>query len=698
MIRLVERLLEQSRSTSARLVLLVLCAVLPTLASIGIDATLARRDTLKVAEQRVLELARTAAEQQNDMVQEATNLLRVLARIRSVNAATPGACHSLLMNVADDHPRITNITVTDASGRARCDSRDEEPDYNLADRRYFQELMGPDRLDFTLSELLIGKRIGKPTIIAAVPLMDRGVDGRPKGVLVASLNMQWAANSAQHLPSTDSQSVVIFDARDGTVLASSSDPKAVGHKFPDHALMRAFHDHPGGGVMDTFDFKGVRNVFGFTVLPGTQGHMVVAAGLTEDAVYGDANRHFIFTVALALSVTFLAMLLCLFGARAWLLQPGAAIIATVQAFGMGDMRKRIAPEGIVVTELKHIALTFNAMADAIEEEDRELAAAYAAIAISEAMHRTLAENVTDMITSMDADFVRIYASPSCRTLLGYSPSEMLNLKPGGFFHPDDVPMMTAALWNPLREGALNARSSFRGIRKDGSQIWLETSGQPMRDSPGYVFITRDISERKRFETSLEAANQQLEKFAREDALTGLANRRRFDEAFDIEWRRAAREFQPLGLLLVDLDRFKAYNDRFGHPAGDACLHAVATAVRSVLRRPADLAARYGGEEIAVILPATDSAGAFRIAERLTLAVRNLCIPHPGNAGDIVTISVGVASSLPSLNTINAQDLLERADLALYEAKHEGRDRAILAADTFGFIAPEAKAPVLVPHL
>lgn len=172
---------------------------------------------------------------------------------------------------------------------------------------------------------------------------------------------------------------------------------------------------------------------------------------------------------------------------------------------------------------------------------------------------------------------------------------------------------------------------------------------------------------------LGEANLQLSRLAAIDGLTQLANRRRFDEYFNKEWRRLAREQAPLSLILCDIDCFKLYNDTYGHPAGDICLQQVAGAIRGAVRRPADLVARYGGEEFAVILPNTTTAGALRVAQTIRDRLRQLKIPHVGSlVSQYVTLSMGIASIIPTPNTFPSE-LISAADEALYQAKAAGRD-------------------------
>lgn len=176
------------------------------------------------------------------------------------------------------------------------------------------------------------------------------------------------------------------------------------------------------------------------------------------------------------------------------------------------------------------------------------------------------------------------------------------------------------------------------------------------------------------------ANEILKQASTMDALTSLANRYNFDEFLDREWRRAQRESKPLSLIMLDIDHFKAYNDTYGHQAGDDCLKKVSAVIARSARRPADLAARYGGEEFVLVLPETDLAGAVDLAEKLRREIEALDEPHAQSpTAARVTISVGVASVVPGRDDASSA-LLRSVDQALYAAKNSGRNRVHRATE------------------
>lgn len=185
---------------------------------------------------------------------------------------------------------------------------------------------------------------------------------------------------------------------------------------------------------------------------------------------------------------------------------------------------------------------------------------------------------------------------------------------------------------------------------------------------------RELEQRVAARTEeLQVLNSRLETLSLTDALTGIANRRHFDEVLDKEWKRAQRVVEPLALAVLDVDWFKTYNDHYGHPAGDSCLQQIAQTLAATISRSTDLVARYGGEEFVFLAPSTGPDGAHSMAEKLVRAVEALALPHERSPLGHVSISVGIASMQNDGNS-PAQTLVQRADAALYRAKAQGRNR------------------------
>ena len=278
-------------------------------------------------------------------------------------------------------------------------------------------------------------------------------------------------------------------------------------------------------------------------------------------------------------------------------------------------------------------------------------------------------------------------------------------------HPDDRPHVLSSLEASLGDDT-PLRMQYR-IADARNERWVDMWGE--RTTPGtqarMTGTVQDITERQRAETKLDQYRIALEALVRQDPLTSVANRRALTEAVAVEWQRAARSGSSLSLLMIDVDHFKAFNDRYGHLAGDECLRKVATAMARSASRASDLVARYGGEEFAVLLPDTDARDAMVIAEQLRLAVRKLSIVHAASGvAAVVTVSVGVATVTPQplLFTSqgvepsrasakasaerDSQQLFRQADDALYAAKAAGRDTVMACATAVSEQAPPDLKP------
>jgi diguanylate cyclase (GGDEF)-like protein/PAS domain S-box-containing protein len=309
------------------------------------------------------------------------------------------------------------------------------------------------------------------------------------------------------------------------------------------------------------------------------------------------------------------------------------------------------------------------------------------------LHDLVTQNSRDVIILADFEGNRSYVSASAATWGGWRQEELLAIKTLSLVHPEDHGKVETMI-RRLRAGADGGLVECRLRNKAGEFIWVEANLRPVRDpvsgAPiGILNMARDITRRKKVELELKKANAALEAMSLTDALTHVANRRKYDQCLSNEWRRCMRDKLPLSLLLLDVDWFKSYNDTYGHPRGDSCLKQIAEAAQDVVSRPCDLVARIGGEEFAVILPNTSAAGAVEVAELICSAVRHRKLPHNTNPLGWVTISVGCSTIVPSLG-LSPSTLMHGADKALYAAKHGGRNR-VCSADTEAQQAVSLKA-------
>jgi two-component system cell cycle response regulator len=277
-------------------------------------------------------------------------------------------------------------------------------------------------------------------------------------------------------------------------------------------------------------------------------------------------------------------------------------------------------------------------------------------------------------TGRVADFRCLVVNPVAARLVGRRREELTGKLLLRSLIEQIDPTLFAELVEVVETGQLLERELYHCY--EGHETWFQIVSVKLGDGMAVTF--RDITRQKQSELALQLANQELQRLAHLDGLTQLANRRRFDEYLEQEWRRLRRDRQYLSLIVCDVDYFKAYNDRYGHQAGDDCLKRVAEALVNMVQRPADLVARYGGEELAVILPNTNETGASHVASQIASAIASLHIPHAASTISAhLTVSMGVASVIPDESRSPA-DLFAAADQALYAAKQQGRNRYCMA--------------------
>lgn len=300
-----------------------------------------------------------------------------------------------------------------------------------------------------------------------------------------------------------------------------------------------------------------------------------------------------------------------------------------------------------------------------------------------AVYKTLLESTKAIPWKIDwATMTFAYIGPQIEALLGWPQGSWLSANDWAErMHPEDREWVVNFCVAQSQSG-LDHEADYRALTRDGRYVWIRDVVHVLRNAAGeveaLVGFMFDISERKQTEQQLLQLQKQLEELSYQDGLTGVANRRMFDNRLQMEWSNAQRNSLPLSLILLDIDYFKQYNDHYGHVRGDDCLKSVGQALSGAAVRPRDLLARYGGEEFVLLLPETDAQAAAQVAERCRQLIRGQNIQHAhSQVAPLLTISLGVGTLIPG-PLDQPQAFLERVDRLLYKAKHQGRNQAVLA--------------------
>ncbi len=311
---------------------------------------------------------------------------------------------------------------------------------------------------------------------------------------------------------------------------------------------------------------------------------------------------------------------------------------------------------------------------------------------SEEKYRSILNASPDDITITDLEGNIIMVSPAANAMFGYESdfTDFIGMKLLDFIIPEDVERAKSNILK-MHKKSTPSPNEYRGLRLDGGVFDVEVNSGFVYNNKGIpikmVFIVRDISERKQAEIQIQKLLQQLELEKRTaqhnsvtDSLTGLANRRHFDEALEMEFFRLRGLDSLLSLIMVDIDYFKGFNDSYGHLAGDQCLQQIATKLKSIPELSPDIVARYGGEEFIVILPHRNEKEARVLGERIRSSIEELCIPHiNSDISNCVTVSVGIITINPN-ELEEPMQAFELVDEALYSAKERGRNCCVFTTN------------------
>ncbi len=566
-------------------------------------------------------LARSLAQHAHDLVQTADAALftmRERVEAEGVPASGVGSLHAAMVAAAANLPVVHGLFVLNSAGERVVSSAPAGlPGVSDADRAYFQYHRTHADRGLHLAGP-VRSRVDGSWIMVASRRLDTA-DGRFAGIVMVTIADAFLQDYYRSFDVGWNGSITLLSTEGIVVARQSAGPAMVGADVSgSEAFRRVMAAGPRGSFRYVASLDGVARLGSYQRVEGCPLIVVVSHGFDELLAgwRADALRH---------------LLVC------------AAVTAGLASLG-GHLARQVR----------------------VRQQ-------------AEQRYRLLADNSSDAIVCAGVDGRRIYTSPAFFKMTGWSAEEVADLAWSRLIHPEDR-QRASTIRAELLAGAGQVSARFRYVCKDGSALWVEARVQRMQgedaEAASFIANVRDISKRVAAETEVAALNRELVTQANTDALTGLANRRRFDDLLDQEWRRAARDANALSVVMIDVDRFKAYNDMLGHQQGDRCLQAVAGVVARFARRPGDLVARYGGEEIVVLLPGTLAAGAEEIAWAIRAAIQAAGLEHAGNPPfGVVTASLGVASRLPRLagDEDGPGCLVAAADAALYEAKHGGRN-------------------------
>ncbi|WP_337271282.1 diguanylate cyclase [Oryzifoliimicrobium ureilyticus] len=534
---------------------------------------------------------------------------------------TPDLQQILLFDQVLKEPYFTSVLVLDAQGNVVRDAGAMPPRQdNFSDRSYFQAHLKGEASGLYISTPFQRRLTGDDDVVGLSRRID-GPDGHFAGVVVATLKLSYFQDLFKRMNLKDGDAINLFSQSGVLVMRSPYIANQIGRDFSASENIKRFQSARFGSFSGVAAIDGVMRLYNFMHVGSRP--LILNVALSHDQILSTWRKQ-------AISIGVALALLC----------------------------------GLTIALTAAVRRAYNDRVLA-EETTRK----------SEARYRLLADNATDVIVSLDRDLIRRYVSPASHEMFGMDPGELVGKTARSIIHCEDWPLVQK-IAQEARMSSSPVEAIYRLKHRDGHYVWVEGRYRYVAENDSLILVLRDISARKVAEAKLEKANAELARRANTDGLTGLVNRRQFDELLAAEYERANTAGTSLALLLIDVDRFKLFNDTYGHQEGDDCLRLVAQTVQSKARS-GDICARYGGEELAVIMRGAGEEEALGVGERIRAAVENLQISHSASNYGHVTISAG-CSSAGAEGVHDVKTLIAEADRLLYEAKRTGRNKVIAA--------------------
>ena len=661
--------------------------VVMTLVPLLVSAAFTEWEASKLLRQFVFDrnknLALNIAHDADQLFAEKIRMMKVVVADASFRSMQSSHQTVILEEMVRTYSGIHIAVVIDPSGKqtARSDGLPVVDSIDYTDREYFAQVM--QKKSTVVSEVLVSKSAGWPGVVIAEPILDENLTAQ--GILVVNIGLSSIIQMIEKAL-VDEQSYAYVVNSEGKVIIHT-DPL---HAKPEESLCLNPISKALAGETGWLEYEcsGPKILAGYSYIPHAGWGLVVESSLTAAmAEVNDVHKanSFIIVVSVLLTVLISLSIAQAIAARIGEISKAALRVAT------GDFQTRLPVDRI--DEIGSLAQNFNQMTEQLELRTAELCA-------SETKFRSLVDNINIGVyqASGDDDGRFIQVNPAMVQIFGYPDLVLLLKVPiSQLYH--DLADRQFFLQQLKQKGFVKNQECLMR-RFGGETFWCSRSAVARMDKMGNMQwiegVIEDITERKQAENLLRQAkeelelqvaartseltklNEELHQLSLSDGLTGIGNRRSLDETIEREWKRAVRERSKLAILMIDIDYFKLFNDTYGHLAGDECLKKVAATITGLIKRSMDFAGRYGGEEFAVILPATDELGAMAVGEKIRAAIEAQAIPHQRSyLGGMVTVSIGAAVMIPNSTTESAV-LVDAADQALYTAKSSGRNRVVLA--------------------
>jgi diguanylate cyclase (GGDEF)-like protein len=684
--------------------------VLPALVLIVSTAWEQRRLAARGAQEDALRFARLASTNQERLIEGTRPLLIVLAQNADVQSQNARVCSALFADILRRFPLYTNLGAARPNGDVFCGAGPIAERANVADREDFKRAL--TSRDFTVSGPVSGRTPEEPLLVVSYPALDDA--GVLKAVVFISLDFSWVGSFFEKARLPQGSTLTISD-RNGLVLARHPDAESLtGKAFAEAPLMKVMQNQHGDGTAEVPGLDGTPRLFAFAPLagpPASEG-IQMSVGIPRAAAFAEGERLLFRNLAWAGLAFLLVVIAAVVVGDLVILRRMNAVVRAAERLTAGDLGARAEVKS--ADEIGVMARTFNVMADRLAQM----------VSSEQRANEALAERVGELdLLNRLGDLLQVcltleeaygvigrlaqqFFPSDAGVLYAYSASRNVIeavVSWGTEAGARDIVFAPDRCW-ALRSGRTHVVPETREgllcthLPEPPPRSYLCTPLVAQGEALGVLYLSsralgetrsvdgaetkRRLAEAVAAQLALGLANVKLREILRNqsirDSLTGLFNRRYMEETLEREVRRARRAGRPMGVLMLDLDRFKLVNDTSGHEAGDVFLRDLGDLLQRGLRRE-DIACRHGGEEFVIVLPDAALEDARRRAEQIREAIGLLRVSYKGSVLGPLSASIGVAA-FPE-HGLSGETLLRTADSALYRAKHAGRNRVVVAAST-----------------